>query len=281
MRITPVVAVLAFVTLAGCAHVAAPTWQRPAELTRYTFVSTEERPDGRNRLEVDVELQGRRDAPEILTITGIRAGPSETAATPVALTNECSAEFGGGNGALGRVVMAANIDPHAAVPQCVPEHVFGGVTDLIAILLVQTPAFSIGALANPGDSARFAGFETGWTRANPEVRARVAAPGGTIRLVERTPTRGVVRWKPDSMAIAIARRLAPGQALLLRGHEHFELELVIDPRTGALHRATAVEDRLNLHMWMLQSAELPELDELPKQPGMPLVLLRTLSLERQ
>jgi hypothetical protein len=154
------------------------------------------------------------------------------------------------------------------------------VTDLIATLLVRHPQFGIDRLRTVGDSVRFRGFATEWSRRTPTMHARVMAPGGEIRVAALTSERAVVRWRPDPMEVSIARRTAPGRGLVLHGYERFDLEVTIDPGTGELLGARAIEDVLDVRMWRVEGETLPPLTP-PQAPGTPLLIRRTLQLERR
>jgi hypothetical protein len=280
MRISRI-APLLVVALCACATTTTRAqWQRPDGTARYRFTSTEEGAGGVNRLEVGVELRTASGEPETIMLTDASTARAGGASNPVELSPECIAEFGGDARALGRIALTIATQPHDAAPPCIPEELFGAVTDLITIFLVQTPAFPVDSHAQTGDSVRFAGFETDWQRQAPELNARVVATGGTMRLLERSETQARIRWLPDSMALSIARRIGPEQAILMRGWETFGLELRIDPRSGALLGAHALEDRLNMRMWMISGRVLPPLAPDPSAPGAPLVIRRTLALER-
>lgn len=278
VRVRPVL--IALVALSACTQRTPAHWQRPEGSATYRFTSTEEGAGARQRMEVDVHVQTNPGQPEVLTLLDVRTAEDSAATMRMEMPAQCVREFGGGGGTIGRIEVSPDIDAIAAVPQCVPENLFGAVTDLISILLVQTPTFGIDSLDVAGDTARFSGFETGWSREQPQLEALAAAPGGTISLMDRSERRAVVHWTPDSMDLAIARRISDEQAVLMRGHETFSLELVIDPGDGSLISARALEDRLNLRMWMIQGSALPALSSEPAIPGTPLVIRRTLSFER-
>lgn len=269
---------LVLILLAGCTSEEQPhvRWRGFEGSRAYVFSSSEQTPSGGGTLEVEVVVRSARGEPDRIEIRHARAGSTPATLSDIALDPACAREFGGDVAVLGRVIIREGIDPHASVPSCVPENLFGAVTDLIAILLVQSPRFSIDSLRAAGDSARFTGFEAHWSRPDPEMRASVVAGGGTTRLVRLSTDEAVVHWRPDPMQVTIVRRVAPGRVLVMRGQEHFALELRLNTRQGAIRSAHAVEDWLDMRAWLLESDTLPgEMAALPGD-GQPLVIRRTI-----
>lgn len=277
-RLASVAVALALAAGAAASQTPAPRWQRPAGHSRYVFKSTEQSPDKLTTVALEVSVTVKEGAPDILTIERGRIGEGAAEGTPIQLSDACARQFGGREGTLGRIELVEGADPARLVPQCVPEGLFGAMTDLASILLVQHKFFGITTLKAAGDSSRFPPFNTEWSRTDPAVQARVSAPGGTTRLATLEPTRAVIEWRPDPMEVVIARRVAPSMAVLLRGHERFALELTIDPRSGALLGARSSEDRLDMQFWPMQGSDMPSLTATPPGEGRPVILVRTLSL---
>jgi hypothetical protein len=68
--------------------------------------------------------------------------------------------------------------------------------------------------------------------------------------------------------------------LLMAGHEHFELELHIDPRTGRLSRVTSTRDDLAMTLWVpFDGAQLPTEEQMPTSPGMPVTIRREITMK--
>ncbi len=273
-----VVVAIVLASSAALSQAPAPRWQRPAGSSRYVFTSMEQRPDKTSSIDLEVTLTVKEGALEVLTLERGRITEGGAVPAPIQLPQACAIEFGGRNGTLGRIELTEGTDPTKLVPGCVPEGLFGAVTDLVSILHIQSKFFGLTTLKAAGDSSRFPRFEVEWSRDEPAVHARIVAPGGTTKLASLEAGRAVVEWRPDPMDLAIARRVAPQMTVVMRGQEHFALEATIDPRTGALVSARSVEDRLDMRFWPVQGADMPSLATTPAGPGQPITLTRTISL---
>jgi len=273
-----VVVVLVLAAAPGASQSPSPRLQRPAGHSRYMFKSTEQNPDKVSAIELQVGLTVKEGTPDVLTIESGRVAEGGGEATPIQLSESCVREFGGRGGTIGSIELTEGLDPARLVPQCVPEGLFGATTDLVSILLVHHKFFGITALKVAGDSSRFPSFNSEWSRNEPAVHARVAAPGGAIRLATLEPGRAIIEWRPDPMEVTIVRRVAPSMAVVLRGQERFGLEVTVDPRTGALVGARSTEDRLDLQFWPVQGSEMPSLTGEMPGAGRPVTLVRAVSL---
>ena len=252
--------------------------QRP-DTSHYEFTSRQARgadtSDVIARFTVHTNAAGQR----VVVIASATARSANQPAAPVALTEACRTEFGGAAAALGRIVMVEGIDPHRVVPACVSESLFGAVTDILAVLLIQHPRFGAQRLRSPGDTAHFTGFTTSWSRAEPEVKVRVAAASGTTSLVTVAGDTTTLRWRPTPMDVTIARRISPQQVALLKGVEHFEVAVTLV--RGEVQHARTLVDELDLSMALVQTAQLPEMDSVRiVPPAIPIRIVRSFEVKR-
>ncbi len=255
---------------------AGPVLRPPPGDANYTIGIREINPSGDSTVTVDARVRIGEwiERVDILRATKTTAaGVREFDVPP-----NCSTAQGDGILAL---AITRPLDLDRTVPPCVPEPLFGALTDLLNILLVQVDdAFGVAPLRRPGGSARFEPFSVSWHRPPALIAANVSCPGGTTTLISLTEEAAIIRWTPEPMRVTMIRS-APGSVarMLMAGEEIFELELTINPRTGELKSAKSTRDDISMTLWMpFDGEELPDAEELPAAPGMPITLRREVSL---
>jgi hypothetical protein len=246
---------------------------------RYEFTSRQTRATDTSDVAVRFAISRDNAGRQVVSLTSATVRSANQPAASVTLTDACRAEFGGDPGQLGRVVMIDGIDPHRVVPSCVPESLFGAVTDILAVFLIQHPRFGVQRLRVAGDTAHFIGFVTSWSRAQPEVKVRVAAASGTTSLVTVAGDTSTLRWRPTPMDVTIARRISPQQVALLKGVEYFEVGVTLVH--GVVQHARTLTDELDLAMALVPAAQLPDPESVNiAPPGIPVRILRSFEVKR-
>lgn len=289
---------LSLAVAAGCAspdpaaEAPPPTLLRnaPADASyRLTVESDEGR--GPQVVIAGFDLARGPDGDEKIVLRSVRRGPADAAPDgiePIAIERDCRLACGGDaaeGGVLGRFPVGPMLQDGAVsalVPSCVPEPVFGAITDILTFLSVQSPGFGADALRAVGNAHRFGAFSATWSRPPLTHAARIDAPGGTLTLTELRADEAVLLWEPDPMHLAIVREVqAAGGRVLLVGTEVLAVEVRCDPRTGALLGGRAVRDDLHLRLFAPWSGSAaPTAADAPETGGMPLAIHRRLTLER-
>lgn len=274
-----VVAALLVWSLTACASGpdAVPAWRHPAGVTPYRLEVVEQNPDGTRRIEFDLRLRIDGDEAWIELLAGRRLQPDGSVHT-IGLPEGCAPAA---PGVLARLPLRPPIDLDA-VPLCVPEPLFGGLTDALTFVLLQAdPAFGLERLVRVGDAIEWTGFATTWHRPPALLEAAVACPCGTTRLVGVAD--GVARygWQPARIDLAMVRTMGGGGSrLLLAGEEQLELEIRVDTRSGRLLGGHAIRDELALTLWPAFAGDrVPAAEQRPREGGLPITIRRTLRFE--
>jgi hypothetical protein len=133
----------------------------------------------------------------------------------------------------------------AFLDDCAPGPVFFPLTDILNVTLIAaSPAFRVQDLHQVGDVARYDAFTTTFDRAGE--RFKETAHGGAVRLMSLADRRAVIDWSPEPAELELEQKGPQGQPMLLQGTERWAFRLTFDVRTGALQRATATQDDIDL-----------------------------------
>lgn len=266
--------------LGGCAAgpATAVVSRHPPGLAHYRLEVVEHNPEGTRRVAFDLRLRVAGGEAFVELLAARRAQP-DGSVHEIRLPADCT---GPAPGVLARLPLRPPIDLDAAVAACVPEPLFGGLTDALTFVLVQAdPAFGVERLREVGDEVGWPAFTAAWHRPPQLLEAVVTCPGGTTRLEAVEGGVARYRWRPQPIDLAMVRTMgADGPRMLLAGHERLEIEIRVDARTGRLLGGRAIRDELELTLWPGFAGErVPEADQRPRDGGLPIAIRRTLQLE--
>ncbi|MBL8510401.1 MAG: hypothetical protein JNM52_02040 [Betaproteobacteria bacterium] len=176
---------------------------------------------------------------------------------------------------------AAREDIFAAIPACVPEPVFGAITDLFSFLQVRDAARNVASLQAAGDQGEVAGFTVNWSRPPDMLAARVTARA--VKLSTQPLPNGAIgiRWEPQDMTLDMLRKSPQGGVnLLIRGREDFALGVEIDRASGKLLRGQSVRDKVSGDIFVpYLKTTLPDVGDATTGNKFPLQIQRQLKLE--
>ncbi len=254
---------------------------RGAQPARYRIQVDSDEGRGPQTVAGTFELSRTEAGIERVTLLDVARGPRGSELPQVAIDLDCRRAFGGDEHAVGRFDVDGTRIGTDLVPACIPEPVFGLVTDIISVLLVQSSEFGADRLEESGDSHAFEPFSVGWQRPPTAIDARIDCDGGTLVLESITGDHAVLVWTPKPMHLAIVRTAPNGQRLMLAGTETFAIEVECDPRDGTLLVARSRVDRLDMRLWMrFEGSIAPKQADVPKSGGMALSFERQITLDR-
>jgi hypothetical protein len=196
------------------------------------------------RTEFDLEYSG--DAVyAIVRSAAVVDGSSK----PVELDAACRAALHGDGTSLARVKLSP-LSPEAAktlgdsfLATCAPPGIFFPLTDILNVILIPSAHFHATALRTVGQSLPFPGFEAAFDRAG--IAIKETASGGEVSLASVDRDRAVLDWKPAVADLEIVEE-ANKPPITLKGNEHFAFRVEVDRKTGAIARAVASYDNLDM-----------------------------------
>jgi hypothetical protein len=254
---------------------------RGAKPERYRIQVDSDEGRGPQTVTGTFELSRTESGVESVTLLDVARGPRGTELPPVAIDLECRRAFGGDERVVGRFDVDGTRIGTDLVPACIPEPVFGLVTDIISVLLVQSADFGAQRLRAAGDAHAFDAFSVTWQRPPTALDARIECSGGTLALESLWNDRAVLVWTPQPMHHAIVRAAATGQRLMLAGTETCVLAAEVDPRDGTLLAARSRADHLDMRLWMgFEGTTAPRRADVPKSGGMALAFDREIVVAR-
>jgi hypothetical protein len=216
-------------------------------LHRYVYQATETVVGGPvhgYRTEFDIEYAGGA----IYAIIR-KASVLDGSLKPVELDAACRAALHGDETRLARVKLsplsleAAKTLGDSFLPNCAPAGIFFPLTDILNVVLIPSTHFNATGLKIVGQSLPFPGFEAAFDRAG--IAIKETASGGEVSLASVDPDRAVIDWKPAAADLEILEE-ANKPPVRLRGTEHFAFRVEVDRRTGAIARAVASYDNLDM-----------------------------------
>lgn len=242
----------AALALPATAAAQSPAWTPEAGTHPYRYESIQHVPGQADlgfRLDYDLASDGKGGLAAIVRAAWQRNG---TDLTPVPVDDGCRAAMGAQPGEIARIRLfpvstaaAESMGPEF-LADCAPPPVFFPMMDILNVALVQlAPQFGAATLRKPGDSYRFAAYQTHADRS--AIKIDVSSPGGTNALTALTPTRATLLWTSDPLSVHVLnRKAANGADLVLDGTENFAFEVAVDPRNGVLLGAAATHDQLDV-----------------------------------
>jgi hypothetical protein len=239
-------AILVATMLAATAG-SAPYWHVPASgVHHYVYQVTETVVGGPvhgYRTEFDLEYSGGA-VTAIIRSASVLDGTSK----PVELDAACRAAMHGNKTSLARVKLmplpkAAKMLGEPFLAMCAPAGVFFPLTDILNVILIPSAHFNATSLKAIGQSLPFPGFDAAFDRSG--VAIKETAPGGEVSLASVDRDQAVIDWKPAAADLEILEE-ANKPPVRLKGTEHFAFRVEVDRRTGAIARAIASYDNLDM-----------------------------------
>ena len=232
----------------GILMLVAPACATPSE--RFDLIAEESNPKGTQITRTRFDLIAR-GAERHVVVQDYRISEGGTWSTP-AIGEACRRTFAAPKGSLGQVrVVPPQEDVNDLAPHCIPEPLFGAMTDIASFAAIAfAPSFRSADLRTVGQKLPLEPFRTSWRRPPSLVEAKLASAGGFIRLQSLGSGKKTVVWTPGEMTISMKRDIGGGRIAIFRGTEKIELEVDIDRASGRLLSGRSLKDELDLEMTM-------------------------------
>ena len=239
-----------FALMASSAQ-ATPPHLRPAAKAAawtYRYEAREIAGDKVSGYNVDYRLKAERSGRITAVILKAETVDGETA-TPAKIDADCAKALGAKPGELAEIQLAPMTPERAKLgdafmASCAPKAVFFPITDILNVTLIQaSEAFHLSSLKAPGDTAAFDGFDTSFERLG--MHFAETSEGGRIAFADLKGGRAYLDWVPTPSRLEIVQG-AGASAMTMKGTEHFAFRLEIDAKSGALEKAWALYDDLDM-----------------------------------
>jgi hypothetical protein len=110
-------------------------------------------------------------------------------------------------------------------------------------VLIPSAHFRATELAKVGQSLPYGGFDAAFDRAGIDLKE--SASGGAISLASLDNKRAVLDWAPALADLQLVEGVNKSAAAL-KGTEHFAFRVEVNRKTGAIERASATYDDLDM-----------------------------------
>jgi hypothetical protein len=161
----------------------------------------------------------------------------------------CRTAMHGDKNSLARVKLSP-LSPEAArtlgdsfLASCAPPGIFFPLTDILNVVLIPSAHFRATELGKVGQSLPYAGFDAAFDRAGIDLKE--SSSGGAISLASLDDTRAVLDWTPALADLQLVEG-ANKPPVTLKGTEHFAFRVEVDRKSGAIERASATYDDLDM-----------------------------------